>query len=103
MQGKPTLARARDADEIAVEGSGPEDTAQALLASQAAAPADQVKDQNDDRNDDQKVDQTAADMEAETQEPQNQQNDKNCPEHNFPFRAASARTQGSIPGAREVS
>jgi len=46
-----------------------------------AATGDQVDDQDDQRHHQQKVDQGTGDVKAEAQKPQNQKNDKNCPEH----------------------
>jgi hypothetical protein len=43
--------------------------------------ADQVDDQDDESNHQQYVNQTAGDVEAETKQPQNQKNHKNCPKH----------------------
>jgi hypothetical protein len=50
----------------------------------------QVKDQDDDCHNDQNVNQTAAYMEREAQQPQNQKNYKDCPEHFYPPHAAGA-------------
>ena len=48
---------------------------------ETAPAADQVEDQNDDGDDDQDVDEASADVEAEAQQPKNQQNYYDCPEH----------------------
>jgi hypothetical protein len=42
---------------------------------------DQVEDQDDQRYDQQKMNQAAGDMKAETQEPENENDDKDCPKH----------------------
>jgi hypothetical protein len=42
---------------------------------------DQIDDQNDERYDQQKVNQASGDMEAETQQPENENDDKDCPKH----------------------
>jgi hypothetical protein len=47
----------------------------------AAASADQVEDQDDQREHQQQVNESTSDVEAEAQKPQNQNDDKNCPEH----------------------
>jgi hypothetical protein len=61
---------------------GPENGAQGLNVSPAAAAsAYQIKDQDDDGNDDQNVDQATADMEGEAEKPQNHKNHENCPKH----------------------
>jgi hypothetical protein len=52
---------------------------------EASTPANQVEDKDDDRNNDQDVDQAAADVERETQEPQNDENYKDCPKHDCSF------------------
>ena len=49
--------------------------------SKRPASADQVDDQDDHSDDEKEVDQAAGDVEAETQDPQNQQNYKDSPEH----------------------
>ena len=46
---------------------------------------DQVEDKYDQREHQQEVDQPAAEVEAETEEPQDQNDYKNCPEHRIPF------------------
>jgi c-di-GMP-binding flagellar brake protein YcgR len=102
MQGKQNIAKPERSGETAVERPGPESASQASAVLRNAAAADQVEDQNDDRNDDQKVDQGAANMEAETQEPQNQKNYKERPEHNFSFAPRAPRIERSIQGSREV-
>jgi hypothetical protein len=54
----------------------------APLASEITAPpGDQVDDQDNERYDQQKVNQAAGDMEAETQQPENEKDDKDCPKH----------------------
>jgi hypothetical protein len=63
----------------------------APLASPAApAAGDQVEDQNDQRYNQQKVNQAAGYMEAETQQPQNQENYENCPKHGCALSAPQA-------------
>ncbi len=47
----------------------------------SAAAGDQVVDQDDDRYHDEDVDEPAADVKSETQKPQDQKNDKDCPKH----------------------
>ena len=77
---------------------------QALLASESTSPPSyEVEDQNNHCDDEQDVDQAAGDMEAETQEPQNQKNDHHCPEHNFSFVPRAHGIDVWIPCAREVS
>ena len=61
-------------------------TARAPNASEsAAASGEQVEDQDDYGHDQQKVNESAGDMEAETEEPQNQHDYEDCPEHGFSF------------------
>jgi hypothetical protein len=50
----------------------------------ASAAGDQVEDQEDDRENQQDVDQTAGDMKSETEEPENEQDYKDCPKHVMP-------------------
>jgi hypothetical protein len=47
----------------------------------ATASGDQVDDQNDQRDHQQKVNQAAGYVKAEAQNPQDQKDDENCPEH----------------------
>jgi hypothetical protein len=71
--------------------------------SECPAPADQVDDQDDHGDDEKKVNQAAGDVEAETQEPQDQNDYKNCPEHRILFSALSAPSRfGSGKGARNA-
>jgi len=46
-----------------------------------AAAAEKLYQANDQRDDQQDVDQAASDVEAEPEQPQNQQNDRDCPQH----------------------
>jgi hypothetical protein len=48
---------------------------------QAASTADQVEDQDDDCNDDENVDQASANVEGKAEEPQYDENYKDCPKH----------------------
>jgi hypothetical protein len=67
------------------------DTREAQAASQnSTAPGHQVEDQDDQRNHQQNVNQTTGNVEAESQKPQNQNDDKNCPEHIHSFPALRA-------------
>jgi hypothetical protein len=61
----------------------------------------QVKDKDDDCHNDQKVNQTTAYMEREAQQPQNQKNDKDCPEHFHPSRAVGALESKFFRSAHE--
>jgi demethoxyubiquinone hydroxylase (CLK1/Coq7/Cat5 family) len=57
-------------------------TIQALLGLEnAAASGDKVEDQNDQCYEQQKVNQAAGNMKAEAQQPKNQNDHKNSPEH----------------------
>jgi hypothetical protein len=47
----------------------------------ASASAQVVNDQNDQPHNQQQVDQASTDVQAETEEPQNQKNNENRPEH----------------------
>jgi hypothetical protein len=49
------------------------------------AAGDQIYDQDDDRDDEQQVNQRATEMTDESEEPENQQHNKNSPEHMFSF------------------
>ena len=51
---------------------------------------DQVDDQDDERYDQQNVNQGAGNVEAETQQPENEKDDKDCPKHCCSFCSASA-------------
>jgi hypothetical protein len=58
------------------------DTTRALNPSKGAPPSGyQVEDQNNNRYNDQQMNQAATDMEAEAEQPQNQENYENCPKH----------------------
>lgn len=50
----------------------------------SSSAGNQVNDQHNHGNHQQQVDQAAANMEAESQKPENQQNRENCPKHVFP-------------------
>lgn len=45
----------------------------------------QVHDQDDDRDDEQQVNERAAEVADETEKPENQQNNKDSPQHKFSF------------------
>lgn len=47
----------------------------------AASSGDEVEDEDDQRYDQQEVNQTAGNVEAEPEDPKNQDYDKNCPKH----------------------
>jgi hypothetical protein len=49
----------------------------------ASASNHQVEDQNDQRQDQQQMNQATGNMKTEAKEPQNQNDDKNCPEHRY--------------------
>ena len=51
----------------------------------APSPRNEVEDEHDERNYQQDVNQPACDVKAETQQPQNQNDDKNRPQHRYPF------------------
>jgi hypothetical protein len=57
----------------------------------APASTYQVEDQHDDCHNDQKVNQGSADMEGESQQPQNHKNDDDCPEHFYLLRTTHVR------------
>jgi hypothetical protein len=48
-----------------------------------ASPADQVDDKNHESDYQQKMNQASGDMKAEAQQPEDEQNDKNRPKHEF--------------------
>jgi len=73
---------------------------QAVMDLEASTPGDQVVDQDDDRYDEQNVDEAAADMEREAEEPKNDENDNNCPKHDWSF---ASRVPGSRVAFRAVS
>lgn len=54
------------------------------------ASGDQVEDQDDQRDHQQKVNQTSGDVETETQKPQDQNDDENCPKHIFSVASGAA-------------
>ena len=67
-------------------------------ASQSApSSGDQIEDQNDHSDHQQKVNQTAGDMKAESQQPQDHENHKDCPKHTFSFASRAPRESNSIP------
>jgi hypothetical protein len=69
----------------------PSSTHQVLLASETgSASGYQVEDKNDHRQYQEKVNESAGHMEAETEEPENQKNHKDCPEHNYSLAAPRA-------------
>jgi hypothetical protein len=71
------------------------DASPPLSASENASSASyEVEDEDDQRDHQQKVNETAGDVETEAQCPQNQNYDKDCPEHTFSFASrASANIQ----------
>jgi hypothetical protein len=71
--------------------------------SQAAAAADQVEDQHDDSDHDKNVNEPAANMKRKAEQPQNQQNYKNCPEHSSPLSHAGPEWVWPIPGVQHAS
>jgi hypothetical protein len=54
------------------------------------ASGDQVEDQDGQRDHEQKVNQTSGDVETETQKPQDQNDDENCPKHIFSLASGAA-------------
>jgi hypothetical protein len=56
----------------------------------STASADQVEDQDDQRDHQQKVNQAAGYVETETQKPQNQNDNQNCPKHIFSIASGTA-------------
>jgi hypothetical protein len=60
--------------------------------------ADQIEDEHNDRDHDEQVNEGAADMEREAEEPQNQQDDKDCPKHEISF-ALAPGIEYAITGA----
>jgi hypothetical protein len=46
-----------------------------------ASPGDELDDQHYDSDDQQQVNEASGEVETEAQKPQNEKNDKNCPEH----------------------
>jgi hypothetical protein len=52
-----------------------------LKSTNRSPSAHQVNDQNHQPHNQEQVDQGSADMQTETQKPQNQKNNKNCPKH----------------------
>jgi hypothetical protein len=71
------------------------------VASESATPSrDEVEDEDDDSEHQQKMNQTTGYVEGEAQKPQNQYDDKDCPEHKSPnLRIAGARELESRSGA----
>jgi hypothetical protein len=67
-----------------------------------SAPGDQVVDQYDYRDHDQNVDQAATDMEGESQEPQNEENYKDCPKHDCSFAMRAPGISACLPGTRHA-
>jgi hypothetical protein len=49
------------------------------------------------------MNQGAADMEAETQEPQNEENDKDCPEHNYSLMSREPGIENQFRAPRGVA
>jgi hypothetical protein len=67
-----------------------------LIPLNAAAPGHQLNDQDNQRHHQQKVDQSARNVQAESQQPQNQNYYKNRPKHTFSFvQPAPSRRPGS--------
>ena len=56
----------------------------------SSSSGDQVNDQHDHGCDQQQMDQAACHMEAESQEPENQQDGEDCPEHIWPSLSKSS-------------
>jgi hypothetical protein len=61
------------------------------VASESATPSrDEVEDEDDDSEHQQKMNESAGYVEGEAQKPQNQYDDKDCPEHKSPISASPA-------------
>src|SRR3954470_946943 len=67
------------------------------LTLERTPPGDQIYDQDDDRDDEQQVNERATEMTDESEEPENQQHNKNSPEHMFSFELVYF---ASHPGSR---
>jgi type IV secretory pathway VirB9-like protein len=77
---------------------GPSGISPAFLVSEITSPSgQQVEDQDDQRYDQKKMYQAAGDMKAEAQEPENENNYKDCPEHKSPYSAWRASMAGEVP------
>src|SRR3954447_22062096 len=67
------------------------------LSLERAASGDQIDDQDDDGDDEQQVNERATEMTDEAEKPENQQHNKNSPEHMFSFELVYF---ASHPGSR---
>ena len=56
---------------------------------------DQVENQNDQSHNEKKVNETAGYVKAETQQPQQQNDNKDCPEHTFSLTRMGAREESN--------
>jgi hypothetical protein len=65
----------------------------------STASADQVEDQDDQRDHQQKMNQAAGYVETETQKPQNQNDNQNCPKHIFSIASGTAASL-KLPAGR---
>ena len=63
-------------------------------SSNATSAGDEVDDKDDQPHHEKKVNQAATDVEAESQEPQNQNDDKDCPKHGYTFSLGCRRLGG---------
>jgi hypothetical protein len=84
--GKAAVCQSNDADR---DQNDPDDSSWFHLLREslhAASARDQIKDQDDDCDDEQQVDESATNMTDEAEKPENQQNNKDSPEHEFSFR-----------------
>lgn len=59
--------------------------AQAELQTVSAPPGNQIEDKNCERDHKKNMDYTSGDVETESQEPQYQQHNKDCPKHIYPL------------------
>jgi hypothetical protein len=72
-----------------VPGNG----ALAVADSQSPAATDQVEDQHYHGDYDENVDEASTDMQGEAKQPQNHENDKDCPKHEFSFAPCAPGTK----------
>ena len=63
----------------------------ASLSNRAAPSAYQINDENHQPHNQEQVNQASTDMQAETQKPQNQKNNENCPKHVNPLCSSTSK------------
>jgi hypothetical protein len=73
-----------------------------IVSETSPSSTNKVDDEDYQRNHKQQVNQGTRNVQAESQKPKDQQDDKNCPEHIHPSSALSTPKIRNLPGARNA-